>query len=551
MKKMKIQTKLLVGFAAVACLCFLVGGIGLWSGQRLLELSEKAMQYADFRNELKDRTIDHHTWVSTVTRAMIENRDKLGVQTDARQCALGKFLYGDALEEIRRRNPELASAIDEIKTPHQHLHESAVQIEKMLQEGGYADAFELFKKLAIPAFTNVQSIIAVVAESAQKAEIELEHQQITAGKVQKQVTWLGMILGAVLSVLLGFGITRAIVKPLNKAVTLAGDISIGDLSQRMNYRSEDELGSLAQSLDNMASSLEQKAELAQKIAQGDLTSRITIASEKDVLGKALQLMISNLNEVLGDVNNAAVQIAAGTSQVSDSSQSLSQGATEQAASLEEITSSVTELAGQTKANSENATQANRLAMEARQTAETGNSRMQGMVTAMSDISHSSKEIAKIIKTIDDIAFQTNLLALNAAVEAARAGRHGKGFAVVAQEVRNLAHRSAKAAQETTTLIEGAVKNVENGTLILNQTAEALNEIVTRAKNVANLVEEIATASSEQAQGISQINQGLAQVDQVTQANTANAEETASAAEELSSQAAQMQVLVSRFKLNIR
>jgi methyl-accepting chemotaxis protein len=482
---------------------------------------------------------------------MIENRDKLGVQTDARQCALGKFLYGDALEEIRRRNPELASAIDEIKTPHQHLHESAVQIEKMLQEGGYADAFELFKKLAIPAFTNVQSIIAVVAESAQKAEIELEHQQITAGKVQKQVTWLGMILGAVLSVLLGFGITRAIVKPLNKAVTLAGDISIGDLSQRMNYRSEDELGSLAQSLDNMASSLEQKAELAQKIAQGDLTSRITIASEKDVLGKALQLMISNLNEVLGDVNNAAVQIAAGTSQVSDSSQSLSQGATEQAASLEEITSSVTELAGQTKANSENATQANRLAMEARQTAETGNSRMQGMVTAMSDISHSSKEIAKIIKTIDDIAFQTNLLALNAAVEAARAGRHGKGFAVVAQEVRNLAHRSAKAAQETTTLIEGAVKNVENGTLILNQTAEALNEIVTRAKNVANLVEEIATASSEQAQGISQINQGLAQVDQVTQANTANAEETASAAEELSSQAAQMQVLVSRFKLNIR
>ncbi|RJP75523.1 MAG: HAMP domain-containing protein, partial [Desulfobacteraceae bacterium] len=317
-----------------------------------------------------------------------------------------------------------------MKIPHQHLHESAVQIEKAMQEG-HAAAFEVFKKLAIPAFTQVQSVMATVAKSAEKKEMELEHQQTAAGKLQKQITWLGMIFGAVLSVLLGIGITRAIVKPLNKAVALAGDISTGDLSRRMDYRSGDELGSLAESLDNMALSLEHKAELAQKIAQGDLTSRITIASEKDVLGKALQLMISNLNEVLGDVNNAAVQIAAGTSQVSDSSQSLSQGATEQAASLEEITSSVTELAGQTKANAENATQANRLAMEARQTAETGNSRMQGMVTAMSDISHSSKEIAKIIKTIDDIAFQTNLLALNAAVEAARAGRHGKGFAVVA------------------------------------------------------------------------------------------------------------------------
>ncbi|MFZ5571787.1 MAG: methyl-accepting chemotaxis protein [Thermodesulfobacteriota bacterium] len=352
-----------------------------------------------------------------------------------------------------------------------------------------------------------------------------------------------------LATVLVLSFSRSISQPLVKAASVANAIAVGDLSKRVNYTSRDEVGSLSQSLDKMAVSLEQKAKLAQTIAAGDLTSDVPIASETDILGKALQKMVLNLNDVLGDVNSASMQVSAGTSQVSESSQSLSQGATEQASSLEEITSSVTELASQTKSNAENASQANQLAVTARNTADKGNTHMQGMVAAMTDIAGSSKEIAKIIKAIDDIAFQTNLLALNAAVEAARAGKHGKGFAVVAQEVRNLAWRSAKAAQETTELIEGAVKKVENGTEIVNQTAAALNEIVSGATKVADLVAEIASASNEQAQGISQINQALSQVDQVTQSNTANAEETAAAAEELSGQAVQLQQLVSRFKLN--
>ena len=243
-----------------------------------------------------------------------------------------------------------------------------------------------------------------------------------------------------------------------------------------------------------------------------------------------------LRSVAGSLNEGASQTASAAGQVSSASQTLAEGASEQAASLEETSASIEELSSITRRNAENAQRANDLARQTRSAADTGAADMDAMNQAMEAIKASSDDIAKIIKTIDEIAFQTNILALNAAVEAARAGEAGMGFAVVADEVRNLAQRCADSAKETASKIEGAITRTSQGVELSAKVSQGLQEIVSKIRQVDELAAEVANASSEQSTGITQVSTAVSQMDKVTQSNAASAEESAAAAEEMNGQA---------------
>jgi methyl-accepting chemotaxis protein len=388
------------------------------------------------------------------------------------------------------------------------------------------------------------TMITVVDPAVKNAKNKAENNSKIASVVMGGVIVFAIVVLAIF--------VMGLVKELSGKIGLAAKyleyVANGNLKSRTKVHSDlIEISALFKSLEKMRRGLRQRAEVLKAIASGDLTVQVVPLGQDDMLGNALHDMNSKLVSIVSQTIVSANQINTGTAQVADASSALSQGATEQASSIEEISSSMAELGSQTSQNAENATQANALSISTRDSAEKGAGQMNSMVEAMSKIGDSSKEIAKIIKVIDDIAFQTNLLALNAAVEAARAGKYGKGFAVVAEEVRTLAARSAKAAQETSELIEGSANAVEEGVAISQKTESALAEIVDSARKTADLVGEIAAASSEQAQGIAQINLGLDQIDKVTQQNTASAEETASAAEELSGQASELKNMMKWFK----
>jgi len=314
----------------------------------------------------------------------------------------------------------------------------------------------------------------------------------------------------------------------------------------------DILQSMHAAIDSLIAPLNDASAVLTTLSEGDLTARVKSEYRGDLakIKNALNAAMSHLDEGFSQVAVSAEQVASAATEISSGSHTLAQSASAQASSLEEISSSLREMAAMTKQATGNAKEAKGLTDAARSSADRGVESMRRLSAAIDRIKASSDETAKIVKTIDEIAFQTNLLALNAAVEAARAGDAGKGFAVVAEEVRNLAMRSAEAAKTTANLIDESVKNAEGGVAINQEVLTNLEEINQQVRKVSDVMAEMAAASDQQSEGIDQITTAVEQMNLLTQQTAANSEESASAAEELAGQADEMKKVLSHYRLNL-
>ncbi|MGA2248635.1 MAG: methyl-accepting chemotaxis protein [Verrucomicrobiota bacterium] len=440
----------------------------------------------ELRQHLEQFRGDHYA-LETLVSELIRDKQEFEGHEDPALCNFGKWKATVALQ-----NPELRDALAKCAASHDKFHASVKKIKELVKAGNMDSAADVFKNEMQPAaaatLEQFQKMLALATE-AQDLEAQVHHQV-------SEVCNVGQLKAAEL------------------------------LDQLIRMNLEDANTSSVRAQRNASFMKTLSLVVTTVGAVGGILLAFFIV-------RSITRPIQVLALALGDGSN---QVASAAAQVSAASQTLAEGSSEQASSLEETGASLEEMASMTKRNAENTRQANDLAKQARDAAEKGVGGMQIMSSAMEAIKVSSDDIAKIIKTIDEIAFQTNILALNAAVEAARAGEAGMGFAVVADEVRNLAQRCAQAAKETADKIEGAITKTGQGVDISSKVSQALNDIVTKVRQVDELVTEVANASREQTEGITQINVAVGQMDQVTQSNAASAEESAAAAEELNSQA---------------
>ncbi len=371
---------------------------------------------------------------------------------------------------------------------------------------------------------------------------------------------IGVVLIIVGIMIVGAYIKRTVTRPLFRLTILAETLEQGNLglgmSQNMlaDIHSDDEIGILSQSFDRTISRLRnyigEISNMLESVAAGDLTLQISQEYVGDfaAIRTSLNDILQNLNKTMGQIVSSSECVSGGAAQMSSAAQGLSQGAAEQTGAVEGLEQTMQEVAGRIRQTADNAGQAQKQAGDMGQQLTESNEKMQEMTMAMEKINNSSREIGKIIKAIEDIAFQTNILALNASVEAARAGEAGKGFAVVSEEVRNLAGKTAEASKSTAALIEHSMAAVEEGTQIAGVTAKQLEGAVAEAQRIVGTINEIATDARTQADAMEQVEGQISQISSVTQSNSATAQESSATSEELSAQAGLLRELVNTFRL---
>lgn len=428
------------------------------------------------------------------------------------------------------------------------------EIIEMIEAGDKDKATQMLLEVCTPSLNELVEI----SKELDVVTDELEARAISGSRRTFILCVIAILVfvavAAVAAVVIGKKIITAITTPLAEIETVAKELSAGNLHSNLEYHSDDEIGSLAHSLRKsiriLGSYVDDISRAMNEFSNGNFDVQPEVEWKGDFTGilDAFMLFERSMADTVKGIQRVADQVKNGSEQVSDSATELAEGATEQAGITEELTATIESVSVQVSQNAESARDISRSVENVGVEILHGNQKMGEMVSSMEEIDKASKEIGKIIATINDIASQTNLLALNASIEAARAGEAGKGFAVVADQVSLLAAQSSEAAKESTVLIESSVKAVENGMVIAGETAKQLEHVVNGSKVITGQVNAVADALGAQEEAFKQINAGVDHINEVVQTNAATSEECAAASQEMSSQAGSLEGLIRRFKV---
>lgn len=521
LSNLKIKHLVIAALGALTAVIVLIGGYGIYAANRSVALVNDVTLADQARSgERNAIRLDMETNRSQILQALQHNTEFEWAKLHDHELSVHWGIIDASSHRIKERWQRYIDSIDNAeqkKLAQDWFRDSSgLGLEHIaaavafIKNGDWDNAELVLIKKINPTYRVgdvALNALKKISDERAAANAELVRDSL---QTMRYSTIAVLILGAMLALAVGYLLIRAIADPLQEAMVIAERVAAGDLRGSAGSHSTNEIGVLLTALDTMKGSL-----------------------------------AGIVSEVRGSTSNmasASAQIAAGN-------QDLSQRSAEQAASLEETSSSMEEMTATVKQNADSARQANTLALSASEVALKGGKLVAQVVDTMGSISASSTKIADIISVIDGIAFQTNILALNAAVEAARAGEQGRGFAVVATEVRNLAQRSAAAAQEIKTLIEDSVQKVDSGARLVGQTGTTMQDIVESVHRVTGIMSEITNASQEQAIGLEQIRAAIVQMDGLTQENMALVEEASAAADSLNERAQGLDAVVSVFELD--